>query len=80
MDSIRAGRCGSSAADPAILEDFKLIDFEYSGLVDTPYPFVALKNDKVRWHQDFNSYAPRKFEHDQYMLDNMNSEVIGGDY
>ena len=57
-----------SAADPAILEDFKLIDFENSGLVDTPYPFVALKNDEVTWHQDFNSYAPRKFEHDEFML------------
>ena len=63
-----------SAADPAILEDFKLIDFEYSGLVDTPYPFVALKNDKVHWHQGFNSFAPRKFEHDEYMLENMKSE------
>jgi serine/threonine protein kinase len=56
-----------SEDNPAILEDFKLIDFELSGKVDTPYPFLALRNKDIIWHPDFNSYVPRKFDHDKFM-------------
>ena len=60
-----------SQSDPSILEDFKLIDFEFSGKVNEPYPFLALKNYKITWPEDFNSYMPRVFKHDEFMLDQM---------
>ena len=60
-----------SEEDPSVLEDFKLIDFELSGKVDELYPFVALKNPEINWNIGVNSYAPRKFEHDQHLLNVM---------
>ena len=36
-----------SVDDPSLLEDFKLIDFELSGEVDEPYPFLALRNERI---------------------------------
>ena len=57
-----------SENDPSILEDFKLVDFELSGKVNEPYPFLALKSQKIVWPEDFYSYMPRRFEHDQFML------------
>ena len=54
--------------DGSILESFKLVDFEYSGKVDERYPFLGMKNPDIAWPSDFISYAPRKFEHDEYML------------
>jgi hypothetical protein len=60
-----------SKSDPSVLEDFKLIDFEFSGKVNEPYPFLALRNRDIKWHDGVNSYSPRQFEHDQYLFDYM---------
>ena len=54
-----------------VLEDFKLIDFEFSGKVGTPYPFLAMKNDAITWPPGYKSYWPRKFDHDKFMLNQM---------
>jgi hypothetical protein len=54
-----------SADDPSVLEDFMLIDFEFSGKVDEPYPCLATKNPDI---VGFNSYSLRKHEHDNYMF------------
>ena len=54
-----------------VLEDFKLISFEFSGKVGTPYPFLAMKNDTINWPPGYKSYWPRKFDHDKFMLDQM---------
>ena len=60
-----------SGSDPSILEDFKLIDFEWSGKLNEPYPFLALKSREINWPNGVNSYMPKKFEHDLFMLDLM---------
>ena len=57
--------------DPVILVDFKVVDFEFSGKVDEPYPFLAMRNPEITWPDGFSSYKPRKFSHDQFMLANM---------
>jgi hypothetical protein len=53
-----------SADDPSVLEDFMLVDFEFSGKVDEPYPCLATKNPDITWPVGFNSYSLRKHEHD----------------
>jgi hypothetical protein len=58
-----------SLNNPSILEDFKLIDFELSGNVGTPYPALALINHSITWPTDFCSFMPRKFDHDLFMLE-----------
>ena len=65
-----------SENDPSILEDFKLVDFEFSGKLGEPYPFLALKSQKINWPEDFHSYMPRKFEHDQFMLNQIQNNEI----
>ena len=54
-----------------ILEDFKLIDFEFSGKAGQPYPVLSMKNPSINWHDGFNSYMPRKHDHDQHMFNIM---------
>ena len=54
--------------------EFKLIDFEFTGKVDSLYPCLALKNLNITWPSDFASYLPRKFEHDVFMLEKMMNE------
>ena len=49
--------------DPSVLEDFKLIDFEFGRKVRTPYRF-AMRNDAIQPAQFQLSYMPRKHEHD----------------
>ena len=58
--------------DPSILDDFKLIDFEFSGKENVPYPCLGTRNPEINWPSSFNSYMPRLFEHDQIMLEQMN--------
>ena len=58
-----------SNEDPTLLEDFKMIDFEFSGKVGEPYPFLAMRNNTINWPDGFNSYMPRQFDHDKFMLD-----------
>ena len=53
------------------LENLKLVDFEYSGRVNEPYPVLAMKNPEIKWPEGFGSYEPRQFEHDQFMLNQM---------
>ena len=65
-----------SENDPSILEDFKLVDFELSGKVNEPYPFLALKSRRITWPDDFESYMPRRFEHDQFMLNQIQREIM----
>ena len=65
-----------SVDDPSLLEDFKLIDFELSGEVDEPYPFLALRNQRISWPMGFHSYMPRKFDHDVFMLNEMNENEL----
>jgi predicted Ser/Thr protein kinase len=60
-----------SATNPAVLEDFKLVDFELSGKVNENYPFLALRNREVDWHKDVNSYTPRQFSHDRHLFMDM---------
>ena len=65
-NNILAKRSGN---DASVLEDFKLIDFEFSGIVGKPYPFLAMRNPKISWPDGFNSYQPRMFGHDEHMLE-----------
>jgi hypothetical protein len=65
-----------SLNNPSVIEDFKLIDFEFSGNVDTPYPFMSLLNQEISWPKGFNSYMPRKLEHDQFMLEKIKIEEL----
>lgn len=58
-----------SSNNPKILEDFKLLDFELSGKVNTTYPNMAFRNESISWPEDYFSYNPRKFEHDLFMLE-----------
>ena len=60
-----------SGSDPSILEDFKLIDFEWGGKLHEPDPFLDLRSREINWPNGVNSYMPRKFEHDLDMLDRM---------
>ena len=57
-----------SENNDSVLEDFKLVDFEFSGIVGQPYPFLAMRNPTIAWPEGFNSYQPRMFDHDEHML------------
>ena len=57
-----------------ILEDFKLIDFEFSGKEGHPYPVLSMKNPAIEWHSGFNSYMPREHAHDLHMFNMMKSK------
>ena len=54
--------------------EFKIIDFEFSGMNGEMYPCLALKNKIIPWHQGFKSFLPRQFAHDEHMLEKMIGE------
>ena len=51
--------------------EFKMIDFEFTGKIDSLYPCLALKNVNINWPDGFSSYSPRSFKHDEFMLKEM---------
>lgn len=66
-----------SDSDPSILIEFKLIDFDFSGTMNEPYPFLAMKSKDLKWPEGFNSFMPRTFDHDSFMLNEMyKNEII----
>ena len=67
----KKGKDQDKGRDEYEISDFKLIDFEYSGKESSCYPCLSLKNQEINWPQGFNSYWPRSFEHDKFMLEEM---------
>jgi hypothetical protein len=69
-----------SADDPTVLEDFMLVDFEFSGKVNESYSCLATKNPDITWPVGFNSYNLRKHEHDNHMFMQMIETEFNGQF
>ena len=56
--------------------EFKFIDFDISGKVDSRYPNLIFKNPEINWPtNNFQSDSKRKIGHDLYMFNAMKSEM-----
>ena len=75
LTSTSAPNSTSTSISASVFE-FKLIDFEYSGIIGQKYPCLAMRNPEIEWHPRFASSEPRDPIHDVFLFTKMKSRSI----